>query len=124
MASKRNVTVETPGEARSDSGAGSVEAAPVEAKTSPAAVTSQLTASQEVTLKQDLIKTAKLVGASEVLDWSHLNQGAILEAQRFDPDANLPHVDTVDAATIKAPVLTKSGWVLPLNDPRNRIGQR
>lgn len=123
MTSKRNVKIETPGEASADSARESSEDYPAEAKAAPtAADTSQLTPTQEVTLKQDLIKTAKLVGSNDALDWSSLNNGLTPSTAKVDPEAHLPTADSVDPAKITEPVLTKGGWVLPLNDKRARIG--
>lgn len=34
-------------------------------------------------------------------------------ARIANPEANLPDQDTIDAETIKGPVLTKQGWIVP-----------
>ncbi len=37
------------------------------------------------------------------------------------PADELPNVIDVDPAKIKAPTLTRQGWVLPLEQPRNLV---
>lgn len=106
---KRDVAIETPG-------------AVDEAK--PAApVAADLTPTQETKLKAELAETAKLVGAPGALDWSHLNQAAVIQNGSV-AGPEYPDQSQVDAATLREPVLTKQGWVLPLNDPRARFGGR
>lgn len=34
-------------------------------------------------------------------------------AKRANPEADLPDQDTIDPATLKSPVLSKQGWILP-----------
>jgi hypothetical protein len=113
----RDVKLEVPGGQTST---------PVEtAVETPAAAASDaaLTPQQDSDLRSQLIETAKLVGDGKALDWSSLNQSeAIAKGGKLDPDAGLP--ESADAATITEPVLTRNGWVLPINDPRARFGQR
>jgi hypothetical protein len=40
-------------------------------------------------------------------------------ARRANPDADLPHQDDVDPATIKSPVLSKQGWIVPTGHGSN-----
>ena len=126
MASKRSLPIETPGETASQAPAAEqadpVTEAPAETVVTVAVPTAELTPVQEATLQRDLQATARLVGSSEALDWSQLNNGLTPAAGRKDPDAGLP--ESADPETITAPVLTRSGWVLPANDPRARFGQR
>lgn len=145
MAGKRNVKIETPGDPTTDAAAASPDtstpstegaqvatAAPVPTKRvkrpTPAdlqpavAPKAEMTAKQEKDLKGQLIETAKLVGAHEALDWSHLAGAGLKPAvAKNDPEAHLPAASDVDPDTITAPVLTKGGWVLPTNDPRARL---
>ena len=121
---KRNVKIETPGAAVIDPPSDDAPVADV-AKTPapPQAANAEMTPAQERSLHQQLAQTAKLVGSHAALDWSGLtaNLPAAQGAKR-NPEDDLP--DFIDAATITAPVLTKTGWVIPVNDPRARFGGR
>lgn len=35
--------------------------------------------------------------------------------KRANPEADLPHQDDIDPSKLKSPVLSKQGWVLPVN---------
>jgi len=131
MASKRDVKIETPGEPTPDAPAEAPEPASnalrageasQPAREAQSGKSSDLTAAQEVTLAADLAKTRLLVGNGQALDWSSLNHGLPAAVAKPDPDAGLP--ESADPKSIKAPVLTKSGWVMPEHDPRARTGPR
>lgn len=134
MASKRNVKIETPGAPENLQDPATAEnpvsaaAALATSELSPPAFAkvaddgAAMTAKQEKDLKGQLLDTAKLVGAHDALDWSHLaGAGLKPSVAKVDPDAHLPAADSVDPEKITAPVLTKSGWVLPQKDPRARL---
>lgn len=74
---------------------------------------------KEQILKAQLEVTAKLVGSSDALDWSHLNQGDAVKKDYSPIEEGLPDQAEIDPDTIKVPMLSKQGWVLPKNDPRD-----
>jgi hypothetical protein len=45
-------------------------------------------------------------------------------ARRANPDASLPDQDDVDLSTLKSPVLTKQGWLVPTGFGANPNGQK
>jgi hypothetical protein len=105
------VQIESPGTSESEAPAAKLPA--------------DMTASQEQTLKSQLVDTAKLVGAKEALDWGHLTQAAAVKTGA-PQEPELPDQSDIDVAKLTVPVLTRQGWILPLpeNDPRTRYGQR
>ena len=135
MAGKRNVKIETPGEATVDQVPEAVEAVSDMSDANRAEVvlpqpqveaengaSTKLTPAQEATLQANLAATAQLVGSDQALDWSSLNGGVLLAEARKDPDAGLP--EYADPDQIKVATLTRAGWVLPTHDKRARFGQR
>lgn len=44
-------------------------------------------------------------------------------AKRANPEADLPDQDDVDASTLKLPVLSKQGWILPANYGANPVAK-
>lgn len=45
-------------------------------------------------------------------------------ARRANPNASLPDQDDVDLSTLKSPVLTKQGWLVPTGFGANPNGQK
>lgn len=112
---ENDLILEVPGEAIARSAPTPVEPPP----DTPATV-----AAKEATLREQLLATAGLIGSPAALNWDHLNGAAAVQANYKPVGPELPDQLDVDPATIKAPVLTKQGWVLPLDDPRARFGGR
>lgn len=77
-------------------------------------------AAKDESLRAQLVATAGLVGSPAALDWSHLNGAQAVQPGYKAQGPELPDQLDVDPDTIKAPVLTKQGWVLPTKDPRTR----
>lgn len=100
--SKRDVKIETPGD-------------PVDAEQA-----------KGVLLAKQVKEVAKLVGSKDALDWQHLNQAEAVKPGYVPIEDTLPTED--DALTLAnesgKPVQSRNGWVLPVNDPRSRIGAR
>lgn len=71
-------------------------------------------------LRYQVAQTAKLVGSSAALDWGHLNAAAAVLKNYSPSEPDLPDQLDVDPDKIKAPALTKQGWVLPTHDARAR----
>ena len=111
--SENDVTLEVPGE---------FVATATPMAREPASDTPESVAQKELTLRQQLVETAELVGSPAALDWGHLNGAMAVQAGYAPVGPDLPDQLDVDPQTLKAPVLTKQGWVLPVNDPRARFG--
>lgn len=126
MPAPKNIPAETPGEAPPPEPA--VEPA-ADAKSPPlpsgdTADTPELIAAKDAELKRQVKATAELVGSDKALNWDHLNSAAAVQKDYSPIDHGLPDQADIDPDTLKQPVLSKQGWVLPTNDPRARFGGR
>lgn len=120
MPAPKNTPAETPGEAPPVE---VVEEAPAAPAARPPETAESL-AAKDALLKQQVAATAKLVGSKGALNWDHLNSAAAVQPGYTPVVPELPDQADIDPDTLKAPVLSKQGWVLPTNDPRARFGGR
>jgi hypothetical protein len=135
MPAPKNVRSETPGdaEARAESDAEAAEVAKADAaadraddraadraEARAATDTPESIAAKNAELEKRVAETAGNVGSSMALDWGSLTPAAAVMPGYQPTGPLLPDQLDVDPDTIKAPVLTKQGWVLPTNDPRAR----
>jgi hypothetical protein len=130
MATKRNTTIEVPGEPASDPTPAAAEpstSAPSQEDASPATAAPDVPevtpnpepvtdAEKKRELDRQVRATAKLVGSSEALDWGHLTNPHDLAGKvntYVDPDKDLPNVNDVDWSKVQGnKILTKQGWLL------------
>lgn len=120
-----DVILETPGDsATATASFGDPEAAqapePPPAASEPPPDTPSTVAEKEASLREQLIATAHLVGSPAALNWDHLTGAAAVKVDYKPIGPELPDQLDVDPHTITAPVLSKQGWVLPINDRRAR----
>lgn len=118
MPAPKNAPAETPGAAPPDEVPEAVE--PV----APPIDTAESIAAKDAKLKEQVAATAGLVGSKDALNWDHLNSANAVQPGYKPEGPSLPDQADVDPDTIKGPVLSKQGWVLPTNDPRARFGGR
>lgn len=71
--------------------------------------------SEEVTVPKSQLNElmAQIAALSSEVKTLKAAPAASAVAHRANPEADLPHQDEIDVTTLKSPVLTKQGWLVP-----------
>lgn len=104
----RTRAVQTPGAPAAETHDNEVQDVAVETQESAASAADQVIAAEETVVVSKATLEA-LLARVESLE----RAPAQAAARRANPEADLPDADKIDLATLKTPVLTKQGWLVP-----------